>query len=249
MVRLGKMLFRVRNWLFPLFWLGILVGFEPMLFLGDPDWARFAEFVGWVVLLLGLGIRFSVIGLVNIPREGKKRVVNAKSLVTEGIFRQVRNPLYVGNLVIFLGWLLIFHNPWAYLVGLPLVALAYQAIIRAEEAFMVDRFGEEFRRYIRKANRWLPRFRGLGQSLKGQTFNWGRAMAKEYNAISLWLTMGLIAMAYKRLVHPELPLTAGFALGTGLVLGMVIGLSAFIILLKRQKILSGNGWKTQAGQG
>ncbi len=242
MVRVGQLLFHCRNWLFPMIWLAFLVAFTPTLAFGHPLGDLALDGLGLAVILVGLTVRVLVIGLANIPREGRKKQVSAKQLETDGLFRHVRNPLYVGNVLLFAGWLMIFHHPWAYLAGLPLVLFAYQAIIRAEEAYMEREFGEEFARYRAAVNRWIPDPRGLSRTLREGSFRTGRVLAKEYNATLLWISMALVVMAYERWMLPQLPLTLTFVLASGLTLGVVAGISGFIILLKRNKVLSGKGW-------
>ena len=73
-----------------------------------------------------------VIGLVYITRGGQNRQVWADALVDRGMFAHSRNPLYVANLLLFLG-LAIVHNGWAmYLIVLPFFVVAYVCIVAAE---------------------------------------------------------------------------------------------------------------------
>ena len=74
---------------------------------------------GALVSLSGQALRVLVIGLVYITRGGQNRQVWANALVDTGMFAHSRNPLYVANLLLFLG-LAIVHNGWAmYLIVLP----------------------------------------------------------------------------------------------------------------------------------
>lgn len=244
MIVLGNLLFRIRNGFFPALWVLLMVALEPRPMFGDATWDLAADLAGFAIIVAGLALRIAVIGLVNIPREGRKKRVHAARLATTGLFRQVRNPLYVGNLILFTGWLIMWNNPWAYLVGLPLGVFFYQAIIRAEEAFMEEQFGEEFRRYKQFSNRWLPRLGGLWASLQDHSFNWGRAVAKEYNIVLIWTFMALTAMTVER-VEGIGTLSPSFTLFGGLILGLVVGASTFIFVLKRQRILTGRGWSQQ----
>ena len=62
--------------------------------------------------------------------------MHAERLITEGLLGHSRNPLYLGNLLILLGLFVIHNNGWAYAVGIPFFALAYTAMVKAEEAYL-----------------------------------------------------------------------------------------------------------------
>ena len=72
------------------------------------------DLLGLVVALLGQILRAAVIGYAYIVRGGKNKRVYASDLVTGGFFAHGRNPLYVGNLLVVLGLLIIWDNPFAF---------------------------------------------------------------------------------------------------------------------------------------
>lgn len=77
------------------------------------------------------------------------------ALVTGGIFRVSRNPIYLADLLILLGFSLI----WGKLLGfvlLPVLAILLERrFIRPEESRMRDAFGAEFDAYSRRTRRWI----------------------------------------------------------------------------------------------
>ena len=107
MVAIGNFLFRTRNWLFPLFILAVFIPFRPTDLLFGSGTVKAA--VAIAVVVLGLFIRASVVGFAYIKRGGLKKKVYADNLVTDGIFGVVRNPLYVGNVLIYIG-VFIMHG-------------------------------------------------------------------------------------------------------------------------------------------
>ena len=114
---------------------------------------------GALVALSGQAFRVLVIGLVYITRGGQNRQVWANALVDTGMFAHSRNPLYVANLLLFLGLALV-HNGWAmYLIVLPFFVVAYVCIVAAEEAYLVERFGDAYAEYCRRVPRWMPSLR------------------------------------------------------------------------------------------
>ena len=77
------------------------------------------------------------------------------TLLTDGIFRYSRNPLYFSLLLIFLGIAFYANSPW-YLFVFPLFFLALDfGVIRREEAYLERKFGDEYVRYKQKVRRWI----------------------------------------------------------------------------------------------
>ncbi|MGA6972446.1 MAG: isoprenylcysteine carboxylmethyltransferase family protein [Candidatus Binatus sp.] len=97
----------------------------------------------WPVFVLGR--RFS--GLVAIQK--------GHTLVTSGIYRMIRNPSYLGLLVMTFGWVLAFRS----IVGVAITACFIPPLvarIRAEEAMLRSQFGEEFDVYCARTSRLIP---------------------------------------------------------------------------------------------
>jgi len=139
---------------------GLLVGalmaglaqFGPALAL--PDNVRH----GLTALLIVLGIGFDVTGLlafrkarttVNPLKPGK-----ASTMVTGGVYRLTRNPMYVGMLLFLLGWAVHLSALWAF-AGLPLFVLYIGRFqIEPEERALEALFGDDYRRYAQRVRRW-----------------------------------------------------------------------------------------------
>jgi hypothetical protein len=141
--------------------------------------------VGIVIALAGQALRILTIGYEYIERGGRNRQVYASTLVQGGVFAHCRNPLYVGNILIAIGFALIIHSLAFYLIVLPVVAYVYVAIVAAEEAFLLNKFGGAYLEYCKRVNRWIPRWRGWRTSIAGMHFSWQRVLVKEYNTIFL----------------------------------------------------------------
>jgi hypothetical protein len=149
------------------------------------------------VALLGQSLRVLVIGLVYITRGGQNRQVWANSLVDTGMFAHSRNPLYLANLLLFLG-LAIVHNGWAmYLIVLPFFVFAYVCIVAAEEQFLYGKFGDEYDDYSRRVPRWLPSLRGLSGTLRSTRFDWMKVFRKEYGTPFAWMTGALVLLVWE----------------------------------------------------
>jgi protein-S-isoprenylcysteine O-methyltransferase Ste14 len=83
------------------------------------------------------------------------RTGGASALVTDGIYRLTRNPMYLGFALVLLGWALYLEHPVA-LLGVPAFVLWIDRMqIPHEERALVALFGEEFARYCDRVRRWL----------------------------------------------------------------------------------------------
>jgi len=76
------------------------------------------------------------------------------ALITSGPFRYTRNPIYVGNCLQHIGVALLLNNGWAVALTAPLMAYLDRVVTR-EEAYLEERFGEEFRDYSTEVSRWV----------------------------------------------------------------------------------------------
>ncbi len=114
-------------------------------------------FAASAVALVGIG--FDIAGLVSFRLA--KTTVNplrpekASSLVTSGVYRYTRNPMYVGMLFLLMAWALYLDSPWA-LAG-PLVFVLYmnRFQIGPEEKALEALFGDDFIDYKERVRRWL----------------------------------------------------------------------------------------------
>jgi protein-S-isoprenylcysteine O-methyltransferase Ste14 len=81
-----------------------------------------------------------------------------KVLVSRGLHRFVRNPMYVGVLTVVLGEAALFHSRDLLIYG-AIVALAFHLfVVLYEEPTLRRQFGEAYEEYCRTVRRWMPRF-------------------------------------------------------------------------------------------
>lgn len=191
MVAAGRFLFRYRNALFPFAGLLVLLP-APALFAHALD----AAAVGLLLAALGQFVRAATIGLAYIIRGGRRRTVYAEELVTDGIYSHTRNPMYVGNVLIYAGIAVAANNLTALAVAIPLVIMAYCAIVAAEEQFLRAKFGAAFEAYCRTVPRWLPRVGGLDRTFAAMRFHWRRLIVKEYGTPFGWINVLSLVTLY-----------------------------------------------------
>ncbi|WAC09441.1 methyltransferase family protein [Dyadobacter pollutisoli] len=209
MITIGNFFFTYRNGLFIMLYLLLFVP-SPMLFSPEKFGEKYYLFpviLGLLVTFAGELIRGITIGLAYIIRGGRDRKVYADKLVTEGIFRHCRNPLYVGNILMLLGVGILSNSLFYVVIVMPLFLFIYQAIVRAEENFLRNKFGADFDNYTKRVNRWLINFNGLSETFRGMRFNYKRWLLKEYNTLLVWL-IGIFALLLFR--YPQIVPDAEF---------------------------------------
>lgn len=189
MIQIGNFFFKYRNLLFIILYLLLFIP-SPKLFSEEMFGEKYYLFpivLGLIITVSGQLIRGVTIGLAYIIRGGKDKKVYAEGLVTEGIFSHVRNPLYVGNILMLLGVGILANSLIYTFVIMPLFLFIYQAIVLAEENFLRGKFGQAFDDYTQKVHRWIPNLSGIGKTLSSMEFKWKRWLTKEYNTQFVWL--------------------------------------------------------------
>lgn len=201
MVAIGNFLFRYRNMLFPPAYALLLLPGSDMF-----DSPLLAAAVGALVAAAGQLVRVVTIGLRYIKRGGRGRRVYADDLVTEGLYRLCRNPMYVGNMLLVAGLAIASNSLVALLCALPLVVFAYAAIVAAEEQYLRTRFGASFDEYCHDVPRWLPDMSAVRRATAEHTFHWRRVIVKEYSTPFGWANVLCVVVLYKLWEHDVLRL-------------------------------------------
>ena len=188
MVALGNFLFRFRTTISPFLLLLLLLPGAAVL--DDPF---IAALVGLLIAALGQVLRGTTIGLEYIVRGGRNHRVYADDLVTEGLFRHTRNPMYVGKFLMVLG-AGFASNSWPALLTITAAySFMYQCVTLAEETYLREKFGPAFDDYCRRVPRWLPRLAGLTETLSRSEFCWRRVLVKGYSEPLGW-TLPMVAI-------------------------------------------------------
>jgi protein-S-isoprenylcysteine O-methyltransferase Ste14 len=164
--RIGAVLFRHRGWLPVPF---LLV---PLLAKGNAD--AMSWIIGLVLIVLGEAIRLSGVAAAGTVTRRRSRTV--QRLVTYGVFAWMRNPLYVGNFLIWMGFTVASGVMWFLPVAIVLFAVEYTFIVRYEEGVLESIFGKEYLAYRARTPRWFPRPPGTDE--EGE-HHWGEAWKSE----------------------------------------------------------------------
>jgi protein-S-isoprenylcysteine O-methyltransferase Ste14 len=162
--QIGAVLFRHRGWL-PLLFLGI-----PLIMPGTTSPFRWE--VGLALIVIGEAVRLA--GVAAAGTVTRRRSRSVQTLVTYGIFAWARNPLYIGNFLIWMGFVTISGVLWFLPIAVLLFALEYELIVRYEEGVLESIFGREYLDYKQETPRWIPRpprgARAVGEYQLGEAF-------------------------------------------------------------------------------
>jgi protein-S-isoprenylcysteine O-methyltransferase Ste14 len=112
------------------------------------------------VTLTVIGEALRLWGVHHIGAISRTRSDRLGPLVESGPFAYVRNPLYVGNILLWVGFAVTAGLLWLAPIVLALLAVEYHWIVKWEEALLVERRGEDYRAYAKRVPRWIPRIRG-----------------------------------------------------------------------------------------
>jgi protein-S-isoprenylcysteine O-methyltransferase Ste14 len=125
-----------------------LLGFSPFRWLG--------------VLLIALGLPVLLDSFARFAWQGlgtPAPVAPPKHLVVTGLYRYVRNPMYVAVTSLILGQGLFFGNTTVLAYGLTVWLGFHIFVLAYEEPTLRDKFGDEYKQFCANVRRWLPRIK------------------------------------------------------------------------------------------
>ena len=113
----------------------------------------------WAAIFFAAGVAIVAAGVISFRRAGTTinplKPASASALVTTGIYRWTRNPMYLGLLLMLISWAWVLANVLAWLVLPGFVAYLWRFQIMPEERALAALFGREFAGYKARVRRWL----------------------------------------------------------------------------------------------
>jgi protein-S-isoprenylcysteine O-methyltransferase Ste14 len=145
----------------PLIYLGFLVvglaigRFWPLTILGHAI-AR-DQRLGIAVALIAAGIGIAIAGFRQFRKAGTDVRPDRPTvaLVTGGIYRWSRNPLYIAQVLVYAGIAFGFDSLWALVLLVPMLIVIRYGVIGREEVYLERKFGSDYRRFKAEVRRWL----------------------------------------------------------------------------------------------
>ncbi len=119
----------VMDWLYPLFFLGGYFTWTVRLVVG--------------FVLIAAGALLAIVAERSFSRFG----TNALALATGGIYRRLRNPMYVGLCLIVAGIGIALGSEWTLLMLVPMALILHHGVVLREERYLEAKFGDDYRRY------------------------------------------------------------------------------------------------------
>jgi protein-S-isoprenylcysteine O-methyltransferase Ste14 len=126
------------------------------------NWFIPLQFEAMWLKYLGLGI--AIVGFL-LPFIAIREFIKARttvdphgsvtSIISSGIYRYTRNPIYLGFLLMLIGFLLFSNTLWGLILAPVLVLSFNYFVIKHEEAYLEKKFGEQYTSYKSRVSRWL----------------------------------------------------------------------------------------------
>src|SRR5262249_34839801 len=110
---------------------------------------------GFALIVIGEWIRLA--GVAAAGRGTRRRPPGAQRLVAYGIFFLGREPRYVGNFLIWMGFVVISGVLWFLPIAIIIFGIEYTFIVSYEEGVLESIFGQEYLDYKKTTPRWIPR--------------------------------------------------------------------------------------------
>jgi protein-S-isoprenylcysteine O-methyltransferase Ste14 len=130
------------DWLLPAYLLRVLLSFPERMVIG--------------VVLIAAGLALIVSANLAL-REAGTNVEPWKpslTIVTGGVFRWLRNPMYVGGVVLLVGLAILIASDWMVVMTVGLVLVLHVGVVRREERYLEAKFGDAYRRYMNAVPRY-----------------------------------------------------------------------------------------------
>ena len=181
----GEILFRNRGFI-PLLFVAFSI---PVSYYNSYELMTSNTIVEYLVLassllciFLGHLIRTQVILARQDATSGRNRNEQvADSLNTKGWYSLVRNPLYVGNFLIWFGLSLYLFSFWLSLILVLMFWMYYERIVFAEEAFLTRKFGQDYTDWCNETPVFIPKMSGY-KGLKYK-FSLSKVVFSEYSSV------------------------------------------------------------------
>ena len=166
-----------------------------MLVYAEPTVTTLAA--GLLIALLGEAIRFWGVSIAGSETR-TTGVVGATNLITDGPFGYVRNPLYVGNILMYVGCGVMSKAlvPWLQVIALAWFIIQYHLIVSREEEHLRRAFGEEYEQYLKNVPRFIPRLtKYAGEHSFHRSPDFSRGIASETRTLQGFAVVIILIVA------------------------------------------------------
>jgi protein-S-isoprenylcysteine O-methyltransferase Ste14 len=238
MARQGSWFFRWRSY--------VLLGFAPLVLLVvtepepietvfGPTADTLFETACIALAFLGLAIRAYVVGYVPAGTSGRNTARQvADTLNTTGLYSLTRNPLYLGNAVIYMAIACFLQNVWFAVLMLLFLIVYLERIIATEEKFLAGKFGDAYRNWAAEVPAFFPRLDGW--QAPDLPFSLRNVLRREYSGL-----FAIIAVFFVLDQSREYLAESKTAVDPNWLAALAIGALAYVLLRwakKRTRLLN-----------
>lgn len=230
-VRIGIWLFKYRSYLFVPLLVVLLVFRKPGTTAG---WGliTMADLTGLFVALCGFALRVAVIAYKKPGTSGRGTNIEVRELVTDGAYQVCRNPLYLGNFLIWMG-LVVMRWDLVFLAAIVVFfAIEYYFIIRAEEAYLSGHFGKAYDDFRKSVPAFFPRPGAFRKP--DRTFNMHKVIKAESALLLLLLVTPALLKVYDYVRRGDLTREMAIVLSVD-----IVGMAALWRIVYRANELRG----------
>ncbi len=202
-----------------------------------PLWGDIYEVMAIGIVVAGEVIRILTVGFVPAGTSGRNTGAGqvASRLNTSGAYAMVRNPLYLGNCLMYVGIVLFAQSVVLALVMALVLLPYYERIIAAEEQFLLGKFGTDYSTWALRTPAFIPR---LSQWQRpDMPFSWLSVIKREHASVfGAVFVLYLIAWAQHRATGDTIGVWPHVAMGVVAVIEVAV-----IALKKRTRVLHAAG--------
>src|SRR4030095_5740293 len=167
----GQWVFRNRSWL------PVPLGVAAVVFAPTAiDWRL--VYAGAFFILAGEALRLWAVRHIGVV--SRTRTTRLGPLVTSGPYAHTRNPLYVGNWLLWTGFALGSSLRWMVPLSWAIFALQHSFVVHWEEQLLAQRYPSSYGRYAGVVSRWWPRLSRIGMHMPYRhPYPWSEVMFRE----------------------------------------------------------------------
>lgn len=139
------------------YWIALSVRvFDRRFGIALPEWTRGP---GILAMTMGAALALACIAVFVLRGRGTPALFDApRRFVATGPYRYVRNPMYIGAMLVFAGFGLYLRSPSIVLFAVAWLPVVHALVVGFEEPDLARRFGASYEDYCNAVPRWLPHF-------------------------------------------------------------------------------------------
>ena len=120
-------------------------------------WSNDLVMISGLIIYVG-GMCIALGSRVQLGRQGSGRlkIQEEHELITRGIYKYLRHPMYLGGIVGVIGFCLVFHGFIMMFITITLYFLTFRSRMLYEEKILQEQFGEKYTEYMKQTKRIIP---------------------------------------------------------------------------------------------